>query len=359
MKGVSDLLAQQEAAVFYSSAPTTKALGAIGDTSATVTDVSADTTAININLGGTNAVARIHRFRQGMLVDLYNAAGTVKRNTNFFIGVDNVDPLAKTIRLRRLDGGTFQTTTTLGGGVTYAGAGGDLDIIVIKDSMGKGPSGLESWIADGSAITSFYGIDVRNFGQYKSYVPSAISAALTESLLNRHVGFFYESFPGKKLDTGLTTMGVLLGFIDNLDGYVSGSNSQDGRYRYDRQGQAVEVEAGWESFKYRFASRPLDIYTSTYAASGTFYAGKMKNGAITRYVPPPIPGAKVDSRFGQEVEFIGSLGGVGYQGIFLHALASNGAVSDFVQAPFVRRWQTMPEQPNFLKLGTISEITGF
>jgi hypothetical protein len=249
----------------------------------------------------------------------------------------------------------------LSGGVTYAGAGGDNDIIVIKDSVGKGASGLESWIADGSTTTSFYGIDVRNFGQYKSYMPSAISAALTESLLNRHVGFFYESFPGKKLDTGLTTMGVLLGFIDNLDGFSPGgtSNPNSGRFRYDRNGEAVEVEAGWESFKYRFASRPLDIYTSTYAASGTFYAGKMKNGAITRYVPPPIPGAKVDSRFGQEVEFIGSLGGVGYQGIFLHALASNGAVSDFVQAPFIRRWQTMPDQPNFMKLHTITEITGF
>jgi hypothetical protein len=359
LKGVGTLLAQQEAAVFYSTDTTTFALGSLGTTASTVSNKSGDTAAIEVDLSGTLATGRVHRFRQGMLVDLYNAAGTVKRNSSFYIAVDNVDPLSNTITLRRVDGGTLQRTTTLNGGITYAGSGGDLDVVVIKDSVNVAPNSLESWIADGTENTTFFTIAVADFGQFRSYRPSAINAALTESTLNRHFAMFYESFPGKKLDTAITTMGVLIGFIDNLDTYNAAVADQPGRFRYDRNGKALEVDAGWEAFRYRFASRPCEIYTSTYCNSGTFYAGKLKNGGITRYVPPSIPGAKVDSRFGTEVEFIAPLGGSGgYQGIFKHAHGGSGATTDFLEAPFVRQWNCMPEQPNFMRLGTITEVLG-
>lgn len=359
LKGVGDLLAQQEAAVFYSTDTTNFALGDLGTTASNVSNKSGDTAAVEVDLSGTNASGRVHRFRAGMLVDLYDSTGATKRNTNFYVAVDNVDPLADTITLRRVDGGSLQTTTTLGGGVTWAGSGGDNDIIVIKDSVGVAPNSLESWIADGSTVTDFFGITIADNSQFKSYVPSAINAALTESTLNRHFAKFYESFPGKKLDAAITTMGVLIGFIDNLDTYNSAVADQPGRYRYDRNGRALEVDAGWESFRYRFASRPCEIYTSTYANSGTLYAGKLKNGGITRYVPPSIPGAKVDSRFGTEVEFIAPIGGSGgYQGIFKHAHGGSGATTDFLEAPFVRQWNCMPTQPNFMKLGTITEVLG-
>ena len=357
LKGVGDLLAQQEAAVFYSTDTTNFALGDLGDTSANCANKSGDTAAIDVDLSGTNASGRVHRFRGGMLLDIYNSAGTTKRNTNFYVAVDNVDPLTDTITLRRVDGGVFQVATVLGGGITFSGAGGDNDILVIKDSVGVAPNSLESWIAEAGG--NFFGITINDNSQFKSYVPSAISAALTESTLNRHFAKFYESFPGKKLDCGITTTGVLIGFIDNLDTYNAAVADQPGRFRYDRQGRALEVDAGWESFRYRFASRPCEIYTSTYCNSGTFYAGKLKNGGITRYVPPSIPGAKVDSRFGTEVEFIASLGGSGgYQGIFKHAHGGSGATTDFLEAPFVRQWNCIPERPNFMRLGTITEVLG-
>jgi len=356
LRGVGELVTQQEMALFYSTAPATAALVDLGNTSDTVSNASASTSAINVDMGHANSGdGRIHRLRQGMLVDLYDSTGTTKRNSNFFIAVDNVDPLAQTFRLRRVDGGELQTTTVLNGGITYATAGGDDDIVVIKDSMGFTPGTLESWIADGSSITSFFGIDVRDFGQYKSYVPSAISAALTDTILNRHIGWFYESFPGKKLDAALTTLGVLLGFLDNLDGYNSG-NANAGRLRYDRNGQAMDVEAGWEGFRYRFSGRPLDVFTSTYCQGGNFYAGRFKK-QITRYVPPPIGGAKVDSRFGMEIEYVASLGGSGYQGIFKHAHDS-GRTTNFVECPMLRQWVCMPEKPNFLKLSGITEVIG-
>lgn len=362
LKGVADLLAQQEAAVFYSSSATTGELGDLGDTSVTVankTSPAADTSVMVVDLSGTNASGRVHRFRGGMMVDLYDSTGTTKRNAGFFLVIDNVDPLDNKIHIRRVDGGVFQVDTTLGGGVTYDTAGGDNDIIVIKDSVNQAPKGLESWIADGTTVTDFFGIDVRNFGQFRSYVPSAISAALTENILNKHMAKFFESFPGKKIDTMLTTMGVLIGFIDNIDQGGLATSSDTGRIRYDRNGVPLTIEAGWEAFRYRFASRAVEIFTSTYASSGTLYAGRIRNGGLTRYVPPPIPGAKVDSRFGTEVEFVAPLGGSGgMQGIFKHAHGTTGATTDFVEAPFVRQWNVMPTQPNWMKLGSITEILG-
>jgi hypothetical protein len=364
LKGVSDLLAQQEAAIFYSSSASTGELADIGDSSANVTNKTSptsDTAVMIFDLSGTGASGRVHRFRTGMMVDLYDSTGTTKRNAGYFLVIDNVDPLDNKIHVRRVDGGTFQTDTSLGGGFTYAGSGADNDIFVIKDSVNKAPKGLESWIADGSTVTSFFGIDVRNFGQFRSYVPSAINAAMTENTLNKHFAKFFESFPGMKIDTMLTTMGVLIGFIDNLDTYNTAVASQPGRFRYDRNGQAVTVEAGWEAFRYRFASRSVEILTSTYCNPGTAYCGKIRGGGLTRYVPPPIPGAKVDSRFGTEVEFVASLGGTGgLQGIFKHAHSTTGATTDFVEAPFLRQWNVMPstQSKNWMKLTGITEVLG-
>lgn len=362
LSGIAELLAMQESSVFYSTSASTGQLAGIGDTSVNVsnkTSPAADTAAMNFDLSGTLATGRVHHFRPGMMIDLYDSTGATKRNAGFYLVVDNVDPLAQTLTIRRVDGGTFQVDTVLGGGEQMDGAGCDLDIIVIKDSVNITPNGPETWMADGSSVTSFFGVDVRNFGQYKSYVPSAVNAALTEGLLNRHFAMFYESFPGRRIDTLLTTMGVLNGFIDNLDSYNPAVGDQPGRFRYDRNGEALTVEAGWDAFRYRFASRPVNIYTSTMVNGGTVYGGRFGKGGLIRYVPPAVPGMKTDSRFGQEVEFVAPLAGSGgYQGIFTLARAANGAITDFVEAPFIRYFVIMPEQPNWFKMTGITEVIG-
>ena len=103
LKGVGTLLAQQEAAVFYSTDTTTYALADVGDSSASMANKSADTAAIEVDLSATNTSGRVHRFRQGMLVDLYDSTGATKRNSSFYVAVDNIDPLSKKITLRRVD----------------------------------------------------------------------------------------------------------------------------------------------------------------------------------------------------------------------------------------------------------------
>lgn len=361
IKGLANLALQQELGAFYSTAPTTVAIAAIGNTSDTVTNATADTAAFLVDLNGTDAEGRIHRLHKGQLIDLYNEAGTVKRNTNFQIYVDNVDYADQTVRLRRLDGGELQVDTVLGGGVTYAGSGGDDDIIVLKDSIGFSPGTLESWIADGTTVTDFFDIDVRDHGDFKS-IREAINAPLTESLLNQHVGYFYESFPDAQLKRTLTTMGVLLGFIDNIDsvnqgGVTSGSTdtTYPGRFRYERQGKALDVEAGWDTFNYRFGGRKLDMYTSRYLAKGRCISGLFD---LTRFVPPPIPGSKMDSRIGDEFQFLASSGSASYDSIFTRA-DFNNRFTNMLQAPAERKSVVMPGQPNFLMLTGITEMTGF
>lgn len=362
LMGVSRLVTQQEMAMFYSTSPTTKALAVLIDTSDVTADVSGDTSAVNFTLAAADATTRVHRFQPGMHIDIYDSTGLIKANLGFRLVVDNVDPIANApvIRVRRIDGGVFQEATVLNGGGTLGGTAFDNGLIVIADSINQGPSVLENWIADGTTNTSFFGIDVRNYGEYKSYRVDSIGAALNSTLLNRHYGWFWEAFPGKELDCALTTMGVLLGFIDNLDTGLAGNNTaQYGRTRYDLQGEALKVQAGWRGFEYNFGDRSIDIYTSTYCTPGTWYAGKLKNGGLTRYIPPSLPGSKTDSKIGNELEFVASLGqSGGYRGIFMHALASNGALTNFLQAPFVRDWQFMPEQPNFMRLGGITEVIG-
>lgn len=366
LKGLSKLALQQELGAFYSITPATVALVAIGDASATVSNVSGDTGAINVDISGASAsgaTGRIHRLEKGQLVDLYNAAGTVKRNSNFLVYVDNVDHSAQVVRLRRIDGGELQTTTTLGGGITYAGAGGDDDIIVLKDSLGFTPANLESWVADGTTVTDFFGITVANHSEFKSMRRDLGAAPLTESFLNRYVGYFKESFRDADIKHALTTNGVLLGFIDNIESVVNqGSSSTGGtntvypgRFRYERNGKAVDVKAGWDKFEYRYGGRSIDIHTSTYMEKGRFYAGDLD---IDRFVPPPIPGTRNDSRIGDEFQFLAPSGGGTYDSIFTRA-DHNGKFSNMLQSPAERKMVCMPRNPNMLLLHNIEEIAGF
>ncbi|KPL13121.1 hypothetical protein AMJ85_00240 [candidate division BRC1 bacterium SM23_51] len=364
VKGLSKLALQQELGTFYSTLPTTVALASIGDASTTVTDVSGDTGAINVDLSGASssgATGRIHRFEKGMLVDLYDETGTTKRNSNFLVYVDNVDHAAQVVRLRRIDGGELQDSTPLGGGINYDSDEGDDDIIVLKDSIGFTPGTMAAWVADGTDITTFFGITVANHSEFKSIKRDILGAPLTESILNSRIGYFKESFRDGDLPRGITTSGVLLGFIENIDSNVQGATDGGAvgvygpRFRYERNGRAVDVEAGWDRFNYRYGGRRIEISTSTYMEKGRFQAGMFD---IDRYVPPPIPGTRMDQRIGDEMQFLASSGSSAYDSIFTR-YDHNGKFSNLLQAPAERKSVMMPRTPNYLLLHNIAEISGF
>ena len=159
-------------------------------------------------------------------------------------------------------------------------------------------------------------------------------------------------------------MGVLLGFIDNIEsvavqGSAVNTGSTDsiypGRFRYERNGRAMDIEAGWDTFNYRFGGRQLDIYTSRYLAKGRMYCGLFD---LTRFVPPPVPGSRIDSRVGDEIQFLGATGGSAYDSIFVRA-DHNDRFTNMLQCPAERKSIVMPGQPNFLLLHSIAEMTGF
>lgn len=350
MKGVGKLVAQQECSQFWTDA-TYFALGDLGDTSANVANGS-DAFSVVVDLAGTSASGRVHRFIQGMLVDLWNSTGATQRNSDFKLAVDDVDTLNRKITLRRLDGGTLDTATVLNGAVTFAGAGGDNDILVIKDSLSKGPTNLNTWIQNSGTL---FGINLAIRSSFKSYIPTAESAALSESLLNKRYYRFGQAYPDVWLDTAITTDGALMGLIDNLDGYVSGTNSQDGRMRYDRNGEALKPTLGFSGFNYSFNGRPVTIHTSTYVEPGYWYGIQLANGNLTRYVPPGLPGASGNAEIGNELEFVASVEGVS-DSIFAHVPSAN-KFTDFLQAPFTRQFNVLPEDPRSMKLSGITEIS--
>lgn len=362
IKGMSVLLAQQEAAQFYADA-STYALATLAVTDGGGIVDGSDSKSIVWTKAAADS-GRIHRFRPGMMVDFYTAAGVLMNDGADHTGtcygnivVDAVDPIAGTVTFRSGEGSAAvldKDTVLFWDGANKKAlvtAGDTLDgmTIHIKDSRSKGPTQLNDWIVQPGG--TFYGIDVTAFPQFGSLV-TAVNAALSETVLNTNVGRFLEALPGKKLNAGITTEGVLMELVDNLrygPGAGTPTNSLEGTMRYDRQGKALDVMAGWEAFNYRYGGKAIPIYTSSYCTQGNLYLGNFMKGGITRYVPPPIPGTTGDARFGNELEFIGTIDGS--NSIFLICNdATTGGPTDMVQAPFVRQWELMPNQANFIKL---------
>jgi hypothetical protein len=88
---------------------------------------------------------------------------------------------------------------------------------------------------------------------------------------------------------------------------------------------------------------------------GRFQAGVFD---IDRFVPPPIPGTRMDSRVGDEMQFLASSGASAFDSIFTR-YDHNGKFSNLLQAPAERKSVMMPRTPNFLLLHNIAEIAGF
>lgn len=339
LEQVGVLAAQHEAAQWYSD-NSAKALADIG-TKASSCANGADGQSVVVTLKGNNTSGRAQRFLEGMLVDIWNSAGSTQVNPNYLLVIDTCDPLENKITIRRVDGGSFSTTDLTND-----------DIIVIKDSLSQGPVNMNDYIK--SSGTLFTGIALADRARHKSLVV-AESGGLTEMMLNKRYYQIYEGYPDLWLEKAITTNGVLMGFLDNLDAAIAGGVDGSSVSRFDRNGEALDVEAGFSGFKYRFAGRPVTIHTSQFVEEGYWYGLKLRNGNLRRYVPPGLPNAGKNSQIHSELEFVAPT--MGSKSIFLPATDAAGRITDFMQAPFTREWNMMPEDFRSLKITGISPIS--
>lgn len=338
LRGTAKKIAHTHAIHFYLDDTVNAAIGDVGDVSATVTNNT--TTAITVNFGGTNAQAPIRRFYPGMLVDFFKAATPfTQRNPSSLWVTDELDPLGDKVVFRSVDGVTAVTLE-------------DDDVVVFKDSRAQAFSGLNTWIKNSGLI---FGIDTAKFPHFKSHLPSSIGAALTETVLNKHWARFYDAYgTTMKLDTVITTPGVTIGYLDNLSAPASATDVTVTRHQ--RQGEPLEVSAGWGGFNYVYNGMPVSWLISSYVARGLLYGIKLGMQNIKRFVPPAIPGTTSEDGFDGSVEFIAPLGGS--NGPFLHSRLPSGAVGDNVEAPFAVVQEFAPEYVQSIKMVGITESLG-
>ena len=335
LRGTAKKVAHTHAVDFYTNDATNKVIGDVGTVGTTVTNDG--TTAVTIDFaatsgGYTNEVS-IRRFFPGMLVDIYNSAATVLLNVGYMVVVDQVDYINSTIIIKSVDGVSTIDLT-------------DDDIIVFKDSKAQGFSGLESWIKNSGS--DVFNINMATYPQFKSYIPSALSSALTEVLLNQHVARFNQSYGQTiMLDSWVTTPGVTVGYIAQLDGL----------HRFARNNERMDIQAGWGNFGYSYNGQDFKWLISSYCGTGLAYGIKLGENNIKRFVPPGIPGTASESGFDGSVEFIAPLGGS--SGIFLHSrIPGSAAVGDNLEAPFVCLQEFCPDLMQSIKLSGITETIG-
>ena len=330
IQGVSRNLAQHRANLFFSRDTTNRAIGTVG------TVVSGGTTN-DTSATFTLAAGRIRRFQPGMLVDIWNAAGTTRRNGACPLVVHSVDVLAGTVRVDH----TQKSSGTFIKFASQINSGTSGDIIVLRNSKAMGPSGLKSWIKNTGSI---FGLQLSQVPQFKSMIIDNLGSVLTDAALNKYFGGFCDSMGAEaEPDVLLTTQGVVNGYVGELD---------DLRV-FSVNGTPLNYQGGFSDYGYVYDGRRKSFRVSSLIDSGYLYGLKVKNNII-RYTPPALPGAGSNGQVGGELEFVAPVGGI--NGIWAHVRNSDGEITDFVQAPFTFHEEYAPEIPQSLEIGGITEV---
>lgn len=280
------------------------------------------------NSSSSEAHGRIAMFENGMTVDLYD--DTVKDNTVAWV-VTAIDKLHNTLTIASIDD---TETQTLGSG--------DTDRLVLRNSYGNQPSGLRSWMKDTGTI--FNGsIDVDVHAEFSSLI-GAETGPLTEDLLNKYVGSFYDRLHGMvDLDTIITTTPVTLAYLQN-EGNLAW---------FERNGRRMSVKGGWTDIDYAYHGSNFKWGMSTFSEPNAVYIIKVK-GNIVEHVPPSVPGMGSRGEFGNEVKFVAPFGG--YTDIFKFEETSSAAITDNVEAPFYRICELTAETPQGIIITGLDEV---
>lgn len=328
IRQVVKFIAQIKATNFYAVAPT----GTIKPLTVVVS--STDNGAGNETLDMSSAVyGRIRNFLPGMLVDILDATNSYASllPSNEYALVTAVDYLNKAVTIKSSGGSDWQADLAAGDVIIPYNCG--------ATTTGYGPSGVESWVVESG---SPYNISVTTYPQFKSMI-AAVSASLTESLLNKYVGSFMEAY-GISLDSFLTTGGVVREMLDQVEDLGM----------FQRQGAAVNAQFGWSDIGYSYNGKKYNWLLSSYCTSGYLYGLKLAEGNLTRYVPPGVPGTGSYKGFEGDVEFMGPF--MGANGVFMPTTTSAGRITKVLQAPFRLMEEYAPREIQSIKLTGITEL---
>lgn len=286
-----------------------------------------------VNGGGTSvdftvSAGRVNRLYPGMFVDVYDSTGMTQRNSAALCTLDIVNPLGGTARIVTVDG-----TTDLSDVV-------NTDIVVPKGSLSQGPSSPYDWIVDSGSV---FGVALSGYPQLSSLLASSVGS-VTEAILNAKIGQFDDAYGGwVDLDTIITTGGVTREYLTQAEDLGV----------FQRMGRALDIQGGWASVGYTYNGRKFDWLISRYIAAGHLLVTKLGNQNIKRYVPPRIPGSGRRAEFGGEIEFFSNL--AGGNGVFMPAVNGDGAVTEFLQAPFWTLCELAPDFAQSIKLTGCTE----
>jgi len=329
--------------------------------------LNADNRIIEATIGGTTipTTGTVFTVTAGRVANLYNGMAVYVRSSATSTAaraeesdaqpmfIDSVDYRARTFKVR-----CHPSATAIGTGVAFTlnetcyvyryrpNYKSDPDPTATTTAFSL--SGLEDWLVDDASSTVF-GIDFSKYKQFRSWRDSSFSGALDSTALNKMFGGFMEAYGADMVDTLVTTDGVWLGLVDNLE-------STQQLLRYESQGKAMDVKTGTQGkLKYLFNGKELEVIQTKHCPKGTVYGLKLGGGNVKHYVPPPLPKKGSMKEMSQEVEFIGPA--IGYPGIVvpLPASATNTATTDGTHLPAQFYAEVVPDQLQGIKMSTFSE----
>jgi len=343
IEDVKERMVFDRATTFYS-----KNVGSVDNVLATVGAVTAlgspTDTNVTFTLGSGEHVRRMYK---GQMVELWDAAGAVRRHsdgvalsgssTNLAI-VDSYDPHGNTLKIALLSG-TFDTQV----------AATDL-IIALNDPTNSGvditsssnrpasPYGFQDVMKASGALwteQSTTGVDLSKHQMLQSIVKDFGGNVITDQdfhqLFARH-----DNAVGAKvrLDTIITGHKVINGYLDFSDDQAT----------IERNGVFRKPRIGFDKLEYVFSGTPVEIKLSRWIDDGQLVAMKLKDQNWRRMVRPRTAGSNgVGSATERDgVEFVLSMSG---SSIFRRANEPDGSVSDFLEAPWVRFEQRSPSWP--------------
>jgi len=207
-------------------------------------------------------------------------------------------------------------------------------------------NGVEDWMAASGTIlggaTGSEGLDLSRHPMFKSIIKANLASRLTPEYMNQAIAWAAQRFPDVKLNSAVTTIGVMLGFADEI--------KQTGQGNFDIS-QRIDVTGGWTFSKWVGPSQTVEFWTSPYCLKGRMYIQQIDAANLKLYGLPIIGETKPD--FAPGIQFLGKM--LGYNSIRVPEAASNGTPNMITGTPWIRFALLCPIMPNGIKVSGITE----